>query len=113
MIAMFKRVRIESKHIRNAARGEDCTMGIVGACSRDASTTVLAHLPDDSHGIARKADDVSAAFCCSACHDVADGRAPWPAGEREHRDWYFRRAQTETWRRLVELGVISIKGVRA
>lgn len=110
---MLKPTRIESKDIRQAAQGERCTLQIVGVCNGRTDTTVLAHLPDESHGISRKSDDLSGAFGCDACHSVIDGRAAWPAGEKPHREWYFRRAQTRTWRRLLELGVISIKGVRA
>lgn len=110
---MLKTMRIESRHVRQAARGENCTLEILGVCTHDTTTTVLAHLPDESHGIARKPDDVSACFSCEACHSLIDGRAgTWPGDEREHRDWYFRRAQTRTLRRLVELGVITIKGVK-
>ncbi|MCE3025749.1 nuclease domain-containing protein [Salinicola sp. DM10] len=107
---MLKRTRIESPAIRNAARGEQCTLQIVGVCASRTDTTVLAHLPDESHGLSRKSDDLSGCYACAACHDVIDGRVAWPLGEKEHREWYLRRAQTRTWRRLVELGVISIKG---
>lgn len=110
---MLKRSRIESKPLRDAANGERCTLQIVGVCNGRTDTTVLAHLPDESHGISRKSDDISAVFACADCHDVTDGRAPWPEHESLYRDWYFRRAQTRTWRRLYELGVISIKGARA
>lgn len=33
-------------------------------------------------------------------------------GEQQHRDFYMRRAQNETWRRLVVQGVVTIKGVK-
>ena len=105
-----KTTPIRSKKIREAARGQACTLQIVGACSGDWSTTVLAHLPDESHGIARKSDDLSACFACDACHAVIDGRAKWPAMEAEHKDWYLRRAQMRTWRVLVGLEVVTIKG---
>lgn len=107
-----KRQRIESRAIRQAAQGELCTVQIAGICRHDPATTVLAHLPDESGGMSRKSDDISAVFACDICHDVIDGRRPWGA-EYEHREWYQRRAMVRTWRRLVELGVISIKGVKA
>lgn len=111
---MLKATRIESKHIRNAANGEYCTLQIVGACQGGTETTVLAHLPDESHGISRKADDTSACFACASCHDVIDGRRRWPESEdrADVRQFYMRRAQTRTIRRLVELGVVTIKGVK-
>ena len=107
-----KTTRIESKHIRNAARGEQCTLGIIGVCNGNSETTVLAHLPDESHGVGRKSNDISAAFCCSACHDCIDGRAKWPHGDAGPREWYMRRGQNRTLLRLIELGVVTIKGVK-
>lgn len=108
-----KTTPIKSKHVRDAARGQPCTLQIVGVCNGSWETTVLAHLPDESHGIARKADDLSACFACDACHSVIDGRAKWPGFERDHKDWYLRRAQIRTWRVLLDMGILSIKGVKA
>ncbi len=105
-----KTTPIRSNKIRDAARGQACTLQIVGVCSGDWSTTVLAHLPDESHGIARKSDDLSSCTACAACHSVIDGRAKWPGTEHEYKDWYLRRAQTRTWRVWVELEVVTIKG---
>lgn len=101
--------RIESAAIRASARGEDCTFQIVGVCNQQTDTTVLCHLPDESHGMSRKADDLSSAYGCSACHDVIDGRVKhdWQPGEK---DFYMRRAQSRTWRRLREKGIFTIKG---
>lgn len=104
---------IKSKHVRDAARNQPCTLQIVNVCNGQWDTTVLAHLPDESHGMARKSDDLSACFACDACHSVIDGRAKWPATEAEFKDWYLRRAQVRTWRVLLDLGVITIKGVKA
>jgi hypothetical protein len=111
---MLKAIRIESKAVRNAANGELCTLQIIGVCQGGTESTVLAHLPDESHGISRKADDTSACFACAGCHDVIDGRRRWPDSEdrADVHQFYMRRAQTRTIRRLVELGVISIKGVK-
>jgi hypothetical protein len=108
---MMKRQRIESQHIRRAAQGELCTVQIMGICRHDPATTVLAHLPDESGGMGRKSDDISGVFACDLCHDCIDGRRPWPDSEAT-REWSMRRAQVRTWRRLVELGVVVIKGVR-
>ena len=105
-----KTTPIHSDKIRDAARDQPCTLQIVGVCSGDWSTTVLAHLPDESHGVARKSDDLSACFACDACHSVIDGRAKWPPMELEHKDWYFRRGQIRTWRVLFEQDVFRIKG---
>jgi len=99
--------------MRQSARGEACTLRIAHVCNYDPSTTVLAHLPDESHGMAKKSDDISACFACSACHDVIDGRNKWPnisgVSEVEYRDWYMRRAMVRTWRRWIELGIVVVR----
>lgn len=107
-----KTTPIKSKHVRDAARNQPCTLQIVGVCNGSWETTVLAHLPDESHGIARKADDLSACFACDSCHSVIDGRTKWPPHEQEFKDWYLRRAQIRTWRVLLGAGILSIKGVK-
>lgn len=105
-------LHIESRTVRDSARGEPCTLEIMGVCNRDPATTVLAHLPDDSNGMGRKSDDISACYACSACHAVIDGPSVgWPQGEYAMRHWYFRRAQTRTLRRMIEKGVVTIRGL--
>ena len=101
---------IRSKKLRDSAKGKPCTLQIVEVCNGDWSTTVLAHLPDESHGMAKKSDDISSCYGCSDCHAVIDGRAPWPKGEDACRDFYLRRAQTRTLRMMFEDNLISIKG---
>jgi hypothetical protein len=68
--------------IRRAARGQDCTLRIPGACNYDPATTVLCHSNwlADGKGMGLKAPDDRAAFGCSGCHDVLDGRRPRPDG---------------------------------
>ena len=100
---------IRSKKYREAARGEDCTLNIVGVCNYDNSTTVLAHFPDETKGIGKKSDEISSGFSCSCCHDVIDSRRPWPPEEKPFFDWYLRRSQTRTIRRAIELGILIIK----
>jgi hypothetical protein len=107
MRAFFGLVLIASKKIRNSARDEDCTFRIAGVCNYDPATTVLCHLPDETKGIGKKSDDISAAYGCSNCHDAIDGRARNEEFEA-HRDWYMRRAQVRTWRQLIDKGVIKI-----
>ena len=104
---------MKSNKMRESARNEPCTMNIMSVCSYDPSTTVLAHLPDESNGMGKKADDLSACYACQNCHDCMDNRAPWPESEKFMKDWYYRRAQTRTLRRMVELGIITIKGLKA
>lgn len=98
---------IKSKKLRDSAQGELCTFQIVGVCNYNPETTVLCHLPDESHGMALKSDDFSAAFGCSSCHDVIDGRAT-SIEYIQNSGFYNRRAHTRTIRKWLEKGLIKI-----
>lgn len=102
---------IKSKALRDSAKGQDCTLNIVGVCSYNPETVVLAHLPDESHGMARKSDDISACFACDNCHSVIDGRVTHDMSKAE-KEWYMRRAQTRTLRIWVDKGLVTVKGVK-
>lgn len=102
---------MRSNAIRKSARDEECTLNIVGVCNYNTETTVLAHLPDESNGIGTKPDDISACYACSSCHDVIDGRVKWNI-EASEKEWYYRRAQTRTLRRLIDKEIITIKGLK-
>ena len=102
---------VRSTHIRQAANGVACTFQIVGICNRNWATTVLCHLSTAGHGItAGKASDLSAAFGCSACHDLIDRRDPRWEEHNVHFDFYKRRAIDRTLHMLLEMNVISIRG---
>lgn len=100
---------IRSNPLRESACGQDCTLNIVGVCNYNSETTVLAHLPDESHGMARKSDDISSAFACSSCHDCIDGRHTVKLTP-EDKEFYMRRGQTRTLRQWVDMGLVMIKG---
>ena len=55
-----------------SARGQDCQVRIPGVCNFNPETVVFAHL--NGGGMATKNSPISGAYCCSACHDVLDGR---------------------------------------
>lgn len=78
----MKASRPKMTPIRRAARGQDCTVEILGVCNRDPSTVVLCHSNRlaDGKGMGLKAPDTAGCFGCSSCHDVLDGRAPRPTG---------------------------------
>ena len=96
--------------IRKSANGEDCTLNIASVCNYNSATTVLAHLPDESKGISKKSDDISSCYACSACHDLIDGRDNRKfTFKPEDIEWYMRRGQTRTLRRLIEKGIVSVK----
>ena len=68
--------------IRDSARGEECTVRLIGVCNHDPETTVWSHYPrnDAGKGMGTKSLDLAGCYCCSACHDVVDGRAPMSGG---------------------------------
>lgn len=99
-----KRPPLVSSALRNAARGERCTLRL-SVCNHDPETTVLAHLRFFGWaGIAQKPSDLLAVFACSACHDAIDRRI---GGEGL---WGFEdllRALGETIERQRALGNIT------
>lgn len=97
-------MKVESKKIRAAARGQDCTVRLVGICNFNPETTVLAHLPCGQRGTGIKSPDNIAVFACSACHDAIDGRIK---SEIDWRD--MLRALAETQLSLIEKGIMVIK----
>ena len=100
---------IKSKKIRESARGEDCTVGVVGVCNRNPETTVLAHLQFDGGIMAGKADDLSACYACSDCHDFIDRRNGLVNHKEQDYRWlYMGRALARTIKRLHEKGVINV-----
>ena len=58
--------------LRQSAKGQDCNIQIPTACNRNPETTVLCHL--GGAGVGLKMPDILAAFGCSSCHDLVDGR---------------------------------------
>lgn len=100
-------------NLRQYARGKPCTVREVGICNADPSTTVLAHWRQvDISGAGMKAQDLLAAFACSACHDYVDGRTHKNV-EREKRELAHLRGIMRTQEWLLTHGMVSIKGERA
>lgn len=96
---LLKSTRPKMTPIRKAARGQECTLQILGVCNGDSSTVVLCHSNSlaDGKGMGLKAPDTAACFGCSSCHDVLDGRRPRPDGMTyEQVDTYFRFAVQRT-----------------
>lgn len=100
-------MRIISKELRDSARGQECTLRITAICNYNSETTVLAHLPCGHKGAGMKSPDNMAAFCCSSCHSFIDGAYRWdvPASD-------YLRALAETQMVWIELGLITIKGMK-
>jgi hypothetical protein len=64
--------------IRRSAKNEECQFCLAGICNGNTETTVLCH--KNGAGMGMKAPDEIAAYGCSDCHDVMDGRRPRPFG---------------------------------
>jgi hypothetical protein len=91
--------------LRKSARGQTCTLQIVGVCNHNPETTVLAHVSflDGRKGIGYKVPNLSGVFACSSCHDAIDGRSKW---DREDYWYYIARGIVRTHQQMVELGVM-------
>jgi len=100
-----KKKRWQSKKYRDAAKGQPCTMRLLGICNENPETTVLAH--QNGAGMAMKSDDHDAADMCSDCHKFFDERAyeGLPAGV--YLDEEFERARLETIINRIERGVLK------
>jgi hypothetical protein len=72
--------------IRESAKGESCQIRSP-ICNGDPETVVLCHLPAMAMG--GKAPDYQAAYGCSNCHDLVDGRS--------YQGEYFDTAQIKMW----------------
>lgn len=83
-------------------------MRLPDCCNHNPETTVLCHSNSLAHnkGLGYKADDRSACFGCSACHDVLDGRARHPYLDKPDIDAEFDRAMAETQAILKRRGLI-------
>ena len=91
--------------IRQSAKGEECAVRFPGVCNFDSETTIFAHL--GGAGMGRKHQDIFGAYCCSSCHDIADGRvqASFTALEAEV---YFYEGIFRTQQMLLDKGLIKI-----
>lgn len=98
-----KRAPYRNKAIRDAARGEQCTMNSP-ACNYDPSTVVFCHSNYGLHGkgSGQKADDVFGFFGCAECHRWYD---TGPASKVEKLEAFFY-AWSRTLRRLIDMGVL-------
>ena len=95
--------------LRDSARGEDCTLQIHPYCNGNPETTVLCHLPSGS-GMGQKSPDWYAAYGCSTCHDIIDGRFNNWDGVVYQADIENakRMALFRTWERMIDKGLIKI-----
>ncbi|HGF7373656.1 TPA: nuclease domain-containing protein [Vibrio cholerae] len=88
--------------IMKSAKGEDCTLRLVGICNFNPETTVAAHV-GVRRGMAIKCGDNMVVYACSSCHSAIDS-----AG----RDQYASdklRAIEETQEKLIEKGLLVVE----
>lgn len=90
-----------SKKIMNSAKGEDCTLRLVGICNFNPETTVAAHV-GRVRGVGIKCSDICVVYACSECHREIDSH-----GRAEYAD-DVNRAWEETLNKLFEKGLIGI-----
>jgi hypothetical protein len=90
--------------LRDAARGQDCTVRLPGICNFNPETTVLGHYRINS-GIAMKPIDLCGAWICSDCHDAVDGRAK-TAFSREMLDLAHLEGMVRTIEALHKRGLL-------
>lgn len=91
-----------SKKIMNSARGEDCTLRLVGICNFNPETTVAAHV-GVRRGMGIKCGDNMIVYACSNCHAAIDSSG------REEYACDKLRALEETQEKLIDKGLIEIK----
>lgn len=80
--------------LRKFAKGKQCQVRIVGHCNFNPETTVLAHIRRGGvGGMGSKPSDLIGVHACSDCHDIIDGRVPFP---REDLDTHILEALCRT-----------------
>lgn len=102
-----RRTEIRSRKYLNGSRGQPCTLQITGVCNGDVETTVAAHIRDETFGKGQKADDISIADACAACHRVFDGHGHAPLTPEEWL-FYALRGLQRTLRNRVERGIVVL-----
>ena len=85
---------------------------IVGICNRDNTTTVLCHeRVSGLSGAGLKAPDFFAAWGCSCCHDVVDGRVE-SGLTYERRRFALSEGVRATQICLLNAGIVLLVGER-
>ena len=75
----MKKRRCKTTPARKAAKDKPCMIRIPGVCNGNPETTVLCHYRlGNYNGAGLKPDDSMAAWGCSDCHSMVDGRTKRP-----------------------------------
>ena len=94
--------------ITQSAKGEMCTVRIIGYCNYNPETVVFAHINGVRfrHGIGIKCADWHGAYACSICHDAIDGRVKTTHSRDQLKLWHLE-AVIETQIRLIQKGLMK------
>lgn len=93
--------------LRQYAKGKPCLVRVPGWCNNEPETIVLAHYRMAGYsGMGLKNEDLLAAFACSDCHDLCDGRRPGLS--RSQRQLFLAEGVMRTQAYLLERGIITI-----
>lgn len=117
MTPLSRLPKVRSRPLMDAIRGMPCALRIATFLGQPCShrdTVVGAHLRSGAKGMGSKESDLCVVAACHLCHDLYDGRdkrgleirASYPHAFHEQ----VQRAWAETLARLVEAGVVSVKG---
>lgn len=93
--------------IRKSAKGEECTLRLIGICNGNSETTVFCHI-GKIRGMGIKCSDNFGVYGCSACHRVIDGQDK-DNGMNPNLDADKLRGLEETQLKLIEKGLLVIK----
>lgn len=99
---------VRSKKITDSARGEDCTLRLIGICNNNPETVIFAHV-GRRRGMAIKCGDHFGVYACSSCHDAIDGRDRLPDSVAEELPDDILRALEETQEKLFDKGLLIAK----
>lgn len=100
--------------ITESARGEECTIRLVGICNRNPETTVWCHANGSAagKGIGMKSHDLLGAYGCSSCHDAYDRRNLQVARHgysREGVELAFWQGHARSVLKLIEKGIVILQ----
>ena len=93
--------------IRKSAKMQECQVRIPNICNYMPETVVLAHI--NGAGMGLKHNDIEAAYCCSACHDVLDRRTGCNEFQRVQLDLWFHEGAMRTRQILIDNSLLVIK----
>ena len=88
-------------NLRKSAKGQDCTLEIMGVCNYDPQTTELCDV--DYSGGRCLPSDVSAIHACSSCRELLYGYKSPTLEYANKTHWYVARALIRTHERFARL----------